>query len=68
MKKHNIRTPVSVIDDVQEHQLEQEKLVVPKIKIDFSSNLDTLDYFTLQSLLLNFINGHYIVQTHERIK
>ncbi len=53
MNKHNIRTPVSVIDDVQEPKLEPEKLEKE------NSNMYKI---------VGIIEGHYIVKTHKGLK
>ena len=53
MNKHNIRTPVSVIDDVQEPQLALEELKKEE------NNMYRI---------VGIIDGHYIVQTHKGFK
>ncbi|GAX61627.1 hypothetical protein SCALIN_C27_0021 [Candidatus Scalindua japonica] len=53
MNKHNIRTPVSVIDDVQKPQLEPEEL----------KREDNNMY-----RIVGIIDGHYIVQTSKGLK
>jgi len=53
MNKHNIRTPVSVIDNVQEPQLEPEKLEKEE------NNMYRI---------VGIIDSHYIVQTPKGLK
>ncbi len=53
MNKHNIRTPASVIDDVQEPQFEQENLEKE------NNNMYGI---------IGIIDGHYIVQTPKGLK
>ena len=53
MNKHNIETPVSVIDDVQEPQLEPEKLEKE------NNNMYRI---------IGIIDGHYIVRTPKGLK
>ena len=53
MNKHNIRTPVSVIDDIQEFHPEQEK----------SENENNNMY-----RIIGIIDGHYIIQSPKGLK
>ncbi|TWU28904.1 hypothetical protein S225a_26960 [Candidatus Brocadiaceae bacterium S225] len=53
MNKNNIETSASVIDNVQESQLEQEELEKE------NSNMYRI---------IGIIDGHYIVQTHKGLK
>ncbi len=53
MNKHNIRTPATVIDDVQEPQLEPEELEVE------DNNMYKI---------IGIIDGHYVVKTKKGLK
>ena len=53
MNKHNIRTPETVIDDIQEPQLEPENL-----------EKDNNNMYKI----VGIIDGHYIVQTPNGLK
>ncbi len=54
MNKHNIRNPVTVVDDVQEAQLETEKL-----EKENNNNMYRI---------VGIIDGHYIVKTPKGFK
>ncbi len=53
VNKHNVRTPTTVIGDVQEPQLEPEKL-----------EKDNNNMY----IIVGIIDGHYIVQTQNGLK